>query len=144
MDGTLVGIVGILVIFTAMVGFVFFFSKNQRQTNESLLHTLKSVQENAKKTSSKHEIDDGRIPALERRMEMLEDDCKKILARANTRLRRAEKLRGEDDEDTENDVNMPVIYPQIEIPNTQNQVAMSEAQQLQQIRDLGVQSANRS
>lgn len=44
---------------------------------------------------------EGRVSAIERRQEELEADCKRYLAKANTRLRRAQQLSGEEEYDDE-------------------------------------------
>jgi hypothetical protein len=55
-----------------------------------------------------------RLISLERRMEMLEEDAKKILARANTRLRRAESVQQQNDEDEANEDLPQAIIEQVE------------------------------
>lgn len=109
--------------------------KNQSSTFQQSVADL--VNSNITKTSSEQPENAARLAEVERRMEVLEADCKRYLARANTRLRRAEQLTGEDDDDEEQPT--PEMLEQLSLPvSGQPQQTLSEHEQLSQIRQLGL------
>jgi small-conductance mechanosensitive channel len=91
-----------------LFGFAIFSKQNQKQTNSVLEKILEKEpekeEENSKETLSKLLELQEVVASLERRQENLEKDCKGYLAKANTRMRRAEQLNSAnelDDEDGE-------------------------------------------
>lgn len=97
----------------------------------------RSRAENAQKTQVPGDFDDGRIAALERRMEMLEKDARTWLARANTRLRRARELAGDEEEDGDDEATPEQIAEGLRAVQSAPRPDQTELS-LSQIRSIGL------
>ena len=111
---------------------------NDRKTSDLFRALASEITESIPKTTSEPPLDAGRIAAVERRMEELEADAKRYLAKANTRLQRARKLAGEDDEDSdEGEVPQELIQQGLAELNGQAQPDQDRELSLADIRKLG-------
>jgi cob(I)alamin adenosyltransferase len=92
-------------IFIVTIGFfLVLWRRNQTQTAQFLSRLSDKIVENTEKkpieTASEQLIDViSRMSALERSMIELQEDCKRYLAKANTRMRRAERAEQNLEED---------------------------------------------
>jgi len=101
-------------------------TKQNRATIENAIKTVAKVAKTSENAADAPVSSDLalRVASLERGFEELQADARRYLAKANTRLRRARELSGEEEEDDDNQevAQFPNgAFPQIPIPfNAQN------------------------
>lgn len=103
-----------------IIAAIVFLGILQTGTNKKVLDNAMKTMADVKKAMAQPATSDPgpqvieRLTSLERRQEVLEADCKRYLAKANTRLRRAQELNGEEEMDEEEET--PPQYPQMPLP----------------------------